>query len=149
MTKLQILFKHNYLFLAADFKRYSDLFEFWRKCLCRIRNLWHDAIHRQTLLQFVQEWQLLWERCCCVQDQENVLLYTFKSNDSPTIRRSKELRLIWKSTCVKCWNWKMLYKIISQHSGTLIKSTKIASVIIGWLLKKQKNTEWLMKYWKS
>jgi hypothetical protein len=32
-----------------------------------------------------------------------------------------------------------LYKIISQHSGqTLIKSTKIASVIIGWLLKKQR-----------
>jgi tRNA A22 N-methylase len=43
-----------------------------------------------------------------------------------------------------------LYKIISQHSGqTLIKSTKIASVIIGWLLKKQKNTEWLMKYEKK
>jgi ATP-dependent Clp protease protease subunit len=43
-----------------------------------------------------------------------------------------------------------LYKIISEHSGqTLIKSTKIASVIIGWLLKKQRNTEWLMKYWRK
>jgi hypothetical protein len=28
-------------------QRYSDLFEFsWRKCLCRIRDLWHDAIHQ-------------------------------------------------------------------------------------------------------
>jgi hypothetical protein len=37
----------------------------------------------------------------CAGAQENVLLCTFKSNDSPTIRRSSRLRLM-KSTCVKC-----------------------------------------------
>jgi hypothetical protein len=43
-----------------------------------------------------------------------------------------------------------LYKIISQHSGqTFDKVHKIVNVIIGWLLKKQKNTEWLMKYWEE
>jgi hypothetical protein len=54
----------------------------------------------QMLLQFVQEWRLLWERYCYVQElQENVRIATFKSNDSPTIREEhKELLLIWKST---------------------------------------------------
>jgi hypothetical protein len=36
-----------------------------------------------------------------------------------------------------------LYKIISEHSGqTLIKSTKIASVIIGWWRSKRIRNDW-------
>jgi hypothetical protein len=57
----------------------------------------------QTLLQFVQEWQLLWSGivvCRCAR--KTFCFATFKSNDSPTQEELKELRLIWKSTCVKC-----------------------------------------------
>jgi ATP-dependent Clp protease protease subunit len=52
-------------------QRYSDLFEFSGSVYAGLGFYDYD---KPTLLQQVQEWQLLWERCCCVQLQENVLL---------------------------------------------------------------------------
>jgi ATP-dependent Clp protease protease subunit len=100
----------------------------WRKCLCRI-SIYMQYI-KPDVATICTGMAALWERCCCVVRQENVLLATFKSNDSPTIRSSRTDMEINLREMLKLKD--ELYKIISEHSGqTLIKSTKIASVIIG------------------
>jgi hypothetical protein len=66
-------------------------------------------------------------------------------NDSPTIRRSSR-SCDWYGNQLEMLKLKdELYKIISQHSGqTLIKSTKIASVIMDdcWRSKGIRNDWW-------
>jgi ATP-dependent Clp protease protease subunit len=73
-------------------------------------------------------------RYCCVQVPRKTFCFaTFKSNDSPTIRGAQGVATDMEINLREMLKLKdELYKIISEHSGqTLIKSTKIASVIIG------------------
>jgi ATP-dependent Clp protease protease subunit len=96
--------------------------------------IYDDAIQSQTLLQFVQEWQLLWNGivvCRCpgkrsALPHSRVMIHQ-PSGGAQGVATDMEINL---REMLKLKD--ELYKIISQHSGqTLIKSTKIASVIIG------------------
>jgi ATP-dependent Clp protease protease subunit len=91
----------------------------------------------------VQEWQLLWDGIVvCRCSRKTFCFATFKSNDSPTIRRSKELRLIWKSLREMLKLKDELYKIISQHSGQTFDKVHKDSERDYWMIAEEaKNTE--------
>jgi ATP-dependent protease ClpP protease subunit len=74
--------------------------------------------------------------------QENVLFATFKSNDSPTIRRSSGVATDMEINLREMLKLKdELYKIISQHSGQTFDKVHKDSESDYWMMKKQKNTE--------
>jgi hypothetical protein len=74
-------------------------------------------------------WLLLWERYCYVQVLKETFITTFKSNDSPTIRRSgvaTDGNQLERNVEMK----DELYNIISTSGQTLTKCTRL-SVITG------------------
>jgi hypothetical protein len=86
----------------------------------------------QTLLQFVQEWQLLWERYCCVQvpgkrsalPHSRVMIHQPSGGAQGVADMEINLREMLKLK-------DELYKIISQHSGQTLIKYKDSDVIIG------------------
>jgi ATP-dependent Clp protease protease subunit len=147
-TKLQISFKHNCCFLKVQMLQKIFRFIFSPGGSVYAGLGIYDTMQyiKPDVATICTEWLLLWELCCYVQVQRKTFcIATLKSNDSPTIRRST--RCCDWSTWEKCWSWKTVYNI-SQHSGqTFDKVHTTVNAITGWLLKKQKHTEWLMKYW--
>jgi ATP-dependent Clp protease protease subunit len=149
MTKLQILFNNITILRKRDASKDIQIYlNSPGGSVYAGLDLWHDAHQARRCYNLYRNGSF-YGSGVVMCSTKTFCFATFKSNDSPT-RRSSRVATDMEINLREMLKLKdELYKIISEHSGqTLIKCIKIANVIIGWLLKKQKNTEWL-KCWRS
>jgi ATP-dependent Clp protease protease subunit len=96
-------------------------------------------ISSQTLLQFVQEWQLLWERCCCAGapgkrsalPHSRVMIHQ-PSGGAQGVATDMEINL---REMLKLKD--ELYKIISQHSGQTFDKVHKDSERDYWMIAEE------------